>query len=589
MRRLQHRVDRVRGVTAMATFTFVTVATGAEKAPAAAPTAAKREEASRKEPVRKEPGLKEVVQQNPYVFIPPQCYTKTRDDAGKVHNPCFSCHVASQAPNFIDDGALQLGYDFVPAARINRWTNLFVDWSAAGASISDAEILAYVRESNYFDAKGGIILAQSLVPPPPAWDYRDDKRWSGYVPDAYFHFDTSGFDRKPDGGYTGWRAYGYYPLPGTFWPTNGSAGDVLIRLAPSFRRNTKGEESLPVYQLNLALVEAAILRRSVAIEPVAEGEFGVDLDGDGRLGTARWVHFGEHAEFVGEARAEQGAGRVHWAPGLFPENTEFLHSVRYLDAAGGAVRMAARMKELRYARKADWVAPAQLEHRAREEALEKADSPNELRAMGGDLERGVYNSQGWWYQGFIEDERGALRPQSFEESAYCVGCHGGVGRGDDGIFSFSRRFDAATFQRGWFHWSQRGFDGVPDRLLDGGKRSEYVTYLEQNGAADEFRQNTEAAAAFLNSSGQLLPAARVKLQRNIAALLLPTEGRALSLDKAYRALVVTQTFTKGREIVLGGAHAVHQYVPAKESTGVSTALSASGGVVPASEKTSLAR
>src|SRR3546814_10725129 len=38
--------------------------------------------------------------------------------------------------------------------------------------------------------------------------------------------------------------------------------------------------------------------------------------------------------YVGRARREQDAGRVHAAAGLFPEGTEFLHSVRYLDIAG---------------------------------------------------------------------------------------------------------------------------------------------------------------------------------------------------------------------------------------------------------------
>jgi hypothetical protein len=230
--------------------------------------------------------------------------------------------------------------------------------------------------------------------------------------------------------------------------------------------------------------------------------------------------------------------------------------------------MAARLKELRYARKAQWWTGERLDVRARLEAEEKEDHPSEVRALGGDLERGIENGQGWWYQGFIEDAEGALRPQTFEETAYCVGCHGGVGRTDDGVFSFGRRLGPLTFQRGWFHASQRGLDGVPDQRIHAGTGTEYVTYLEENGAADEFRQNDEAQRKFFDSKGRLKPDARERLRRNIAELLLPSPERALALDKAYRALVRTQSFTAGRDVVLGGAKQAHRSVPAGEKTGV---------------------
>jgi hypothetical protein len=93
-------------------------------------------------------------------YVPPQCYTKTRDDSGKVHNPCFTCHVTTPAPNYIDDGKLQLEYSFAPPALDNRWTNLFVDRSAQVAAISDPEITAYARESNY----AGLITSLATLP-----------------------------------------------------------------------------------------------------------------------------------------------------------------------------------------------------------------------------------------------------------------------------------------------------------------------------------------------------------------------------------------------------------------------------------------
>src|SRR4051794_7376282 len=50
-------------------------------------------------------------------YIPPQCYAKTRDDAGRVHNPCYTCHVTTPPPNHVVDADLQLSYDFGPRAR----------------------------------------------------------------------------------------------------------------------------------------------------------------------------------------------------------------------------------------------------------------------------------------------------------------------------------------------------------------------------------------------------------------------------------------------------------------------------------------
>jgi hypothetical protein len=522
--------------------------------------------------------LKQVAQRNLNAHVPPQCYTKTKDDAGKLHNPCSTCHLSSRAPNYINDGEFQLVYDFAPRARSNRWSNVFVDWSKVGPAIGDAEITAYIRQSNYFAANGDIVLAKRLSPPPPEWDHLDDGVWRGFVPDARFHFDSQGFDRLADGGYTGWRAYAYYPLPGTFWPTNGSIGDALIRLPAAFRTNEAGQFDAQVYQANLAIVEALILRRDMSIEPTREAAFGVDLDLDGVLGTATSVRFlfpaaaGRGMSFVGKARAAQAQGRVHLAAGLFPEGTEFLHSVRYLDSNGARVAMAPRLKELRYARKADWWSYERLDKRARVEAIAKVDSPAEIRSWGGDIERGVSNGQGWWYQGFIEDGQGALRPQTFEETVYCVGCHGGLGRTDDGNFSFGRRFSAMTFQRGWFHWSQRGLAGVPDQPIHAGTSSEYVSYLEENGAGDEFRQNQEVLAKFFDARGRLKPELRARLTRDVSELLLPSPTRAMALNKAYRALVRTQRFSEGRDVVLGGARNVHRELLPGEKTGITAAL-----------------
>lgn len=530
--------------------------------------------------------LKQTVQLNPYAFVPPQCFTKTKDEKGLVHNPCYTCHVESRAPNYVNDGDVQLAYSFVPGARTIAWKNLFVDWTARIQSVSDEQITSYVRTSNYFDADGRITLQKKLENPPEAWDLESDGRWAGFVPDARFSFDDRGYDRSADGGYTGWRAFAYHPVPGTFFPTNGSMGDVLIRLPAAFREGEDGKFDPATYELNLAVVEALIARRDIEIAPTAEAPLGVDLDRDGSLGTARRVKFVDSPDtapvlgYVGRARLEQAAGNVHAATGLYPEGTEFLHTVRYLDPTPEGVRMAARLKELRYAKKVEWWSYARLARRALAEAEDKTDSPAEQRAIGGNIEIGANNGSGWRLQGFIEDASGALRPQTFEESAYCTGCHGGVGATDDSMFSFSRRLGPGAFQKGWYHWTQRGLEGLGDRAR--GQQGEYVTYLRQNGASDEFRQNTEVLARFFDSNARLRGDKLAGLRNDVSSLLVPSPERALALDKAYFLLVREQSFRQGRDIVLDGAKNVHRTVDAEQPTGITEPLEPAWKIAAAS-------
>lgn len=511
---------------------------------------------------------------NEAAYIPPQCYTRTIDMDGVAHNPCYSCHVASREPNYIDDPDLQLGYTFAEYANTNRWTNLFVDRSDEVAAISDAAILEYVRTDNYLNADGQIRLAQKLADVPSGWDMDADGQWDGYMPDTYLNFDGEGFDRAPGGGYTGWRTFAYHLFLGTFWPTNGSTDDVMIRLPESFRKDESGIFDLTVYKTNLAIVEAMIRRQDVTLEEPFE-ENGVDLDKDGNAyGTATTVVYdwapleGRMMYYVGQARLSQDAGEVHLAAGLYPEGTEFLHSVRYIDIDEdtGDVRLAARLKELRYARKTHWMTYSQLQDLALAEVKEARDFPDRLRTVIGNVERGVSNAQGWIYQGFIEDRAGELRPQTYEESVFCVGCHGGVGATDDGIFSFSRRLGADAFQKGWYHWTQKGLRGTPEpQRADG--HYEYSYYLENNGAGDEFRANAEVVVKFFDTNGDLIPEELETLHSDVAHLLFPSRERALALNKAYRVIVEEQSYIHGRDATVLPVENVHREVEPEQSTG----------------------
>jgi hypothetical protein len=503
---------------------------------------------------------------NRVAYIPPQCYTKTRGEGpATASNPCYACHVRSQPPNYADDADLQLTLSLPVAAATDPWTNLLDPPVARAPRVSDDDVLAYVRRSNYF-SDGGLTLARTLDRIP-----RDDgkgfRAWTGFRPDAWFSFDEHGFDRRPDGTFTGWRAFAYYPFLGTFFPTNGSADDVLIRLDSILQEDTAGQYDTRVYEINLAIVEALVARRDVPIDPTDEKGLGVDLDLDGTLGTATRVRFGKGMRYAGRA-ATRPPEAMPLAPGVFPLNTEFLHSVRYLDVgAGGEVAMAPRMKELRYARKVRWLGDADLRAIAARESAEQTASPDGVVYFAPDADRGVYNGKGWLLQGFIEASDGGLRPQSYEETVACVGCHGGIGATTDSVFSFARKLPATTLARGWFHWTQHGLRGIPEpRRRDG--RYEYTLYLEANHAGDELHENAEVFERFFDGEGRLRREEVARLHADIGALLVPSAARAVDLDRAYLAIVRQQSFVLGREAVLAPSSHLHARAPIGAATGV---------------------
>jgi Tol biopolymer transport system component len=519
-------------------------------------------------------------------YVPPPCWTKTEGSAGRFHNPCYTCHTRPVEPNYTDDSDLQQELSFPASLRRNPWSNLFQNRAARVAAIGDDEILRYVRQDNYQTTSGDISLARLLAHVPRGWDFDGDGVWNGYVPDCHFQFDAEGFDRAPDGGLTGWRAFAYYPFPGTFWPTNGSTDDVLIRLPDAFRRDGAGDLDLVAYKTNLAVVEALIKRRDVPLPATDETRYGVDLDKDGALGTATRIRFdwapleGRNMSFVGKARSEQQAGTVHLAAGLFPEGTEFLHSVRYLDVAeDGTTRPSTRMKELRWAKKLGWRTYSELRAAANTAEKEKHDFPDRLEEFFGDVERGVSNGLGWAYQGFIEDARGDLRPQTYEETVSCMGCHGGLGATTDGTFAFARKFDTDAFRGGWHHRSQKDLRGVKEPKVDvlgAGTQYEYSFYLTYNGAGDELRANDEVGARFFKPDGSVDPAMIGRLHDDVTVLLNPSPERALKLNKAYRAIVEEQSFVRGRDPTIDPAQNVETETTDGQITAVATPVVAQG-------------
>lgn len=418
---------------------------------------------------------------NPDANIPPLCYT--RSDG--IANPCWTCHTRSRFPNLADDWELQQNYSFPDSARVNHWRNLFRSRGKLVAKFTDEDLLAYVRIDNYTPLRVALSRANASV---------------GWKPDLDF---TRGFDDRGfanDG--TGWRAIRYKPFPGTFWPTNGSADDVYIRLPVAFRRDARGDD---VYAENLAILEAAIA-------------------GDPDSGALLADHY------LGDA------SDVFVERGLYPAGTEFLHTVRYLDPTAPGFT-ARRMKEVRYMRKLEASRREQLVATYR--ALEAPAAPPPYT---GDPVEGLRTPFGWQLQGWIEDARGWLRLQTYEEQAFCTGCHTGLGVTVDQTFAFPRKVPGAG------GWRVQDVRGIPDAPELGHDRGEYVTYLSRARAGDELRANDEILARFFVDG---LPDAEslACVKTDISQLVLPSRERALSLDRAYLANVIEQSYVWGRDAI----------------------------------------
>ena len=467
---------------------------------------------------------------NPEAVIPAQCYTKT----DSVNNPCFVCHQTysdESRPNFMKDGSLQGAYEFSDIGMTNSWKNLFKDRSEAIAGISDKEINEWTNTDNY----SSFIDKQ-----------KQSENWGGEIseikqlPFPEKAFAEDGFAK--DGSH--WVAYNYKPLPSSFWPTNGSTGDAMIRLPEKFM-TVAGQYNKSVYQANLALVEMTIKNQnSVTVASVDEKIIGVDLNSDGQQGIVTVMN--KQAHYLGDA---SDTAVEHM---LFPQGTEFLHTVRYVgvDAHGG-IYNAPRMKEVRYMRKAAFKSPAALRSSYFIEAKEKHLEQLPRTVSIGD--RGIDNGFGWVINGYIENEHGNLRQQNKQELAFCNGCHKTVGSTIDQVFSFARKVEG---QQGWGYINLKTIQDVPSF---GTHDPEYLTYFKRAGGGDEFRQNQEMLQRWFDDKGNV-DAEKVLQAKSIYELITPSAERALAMNKAYKTIVDEQSYIFGRDVVLKPAVNVLQEV-----------------------------
>lgn len=453
---------------------------------------------------------------NHEAIIPPQCYTRTE---GRF-NPCYVCHQSAREgrENTMNDDDLQAAYSFSDVGMTNHWRNLFEDRTAQVDSISDDEILEWVQEDNYTPLRGELEAAD----------------FAGWIPDlSNLHLASGAFDSQGfalDG--SGWVAFNYKPFPSTFWPTNGSTDDVMIRLPASFRSDANGDYSRDAYIANLAIVELTVKDMARAsVSPVDERRVGFDLDGDGELGVAREVVW--PGTYVG------AAADAHWEAGMYPEGTEFLHTVRYLGiGADGGVGISKRMKEVRYMKK--WVA---YRKRVYDRNYQLEGYEKELGHLPGYHylgDRGLDNKFGWSIQGFIENPEGDLRAATYEETLFCMGCHTSVGATIDKTFAFPRKVDGAG------GWGYIDLKGMPDAPNMGEALGEIETYLRRAGGGGEFRSNPEMFARWFREDGTL-DVDKVRNAADVHELITPSRERALRLNKAYRAIVAEQDFIYGRD------------------------------------------
>lgn len=447
--------------------------------------------------------------------VPAQCYARTLI-GDEARNPCWVCHTGGSrgSANLAADAHLQGEYSFSSGARVNGWTNLFEDRRREAATLSEDAVLAWIRTDNYAS------LVSAL---------RERSDYGGFVPDLDLRlgFDARGFARDK----SRWRAVRYKPFPGAFWPTNGGAGDVFVRLPARFAADEDGRPSEETYAANLELLAAAIASPAEAELP---------------------------RSYVGLAKS------TPLRRGVYPEGAELLHTVRYLDPDAPNL-LSVRLKELRYMRKA-----RELDTWGHVRAYEReAEERDEQRAprFAGSGEVGLLGPFGWQLQGFIEDERGALRAQTDEETRACMGCHGSLGVTVDHTFSLARKVPGPD---GWRWQDLAGMKDVPER---GHRDPEALVYMRRARSADDFDANDEMRARFFRDGR--VDEAEVRRagpggDRDLAWLLGPSRQRALDLDRATMLLVARQSFARGREPTLLPVLGVRREVDEGELTGLVT-------------------
>jgi hypothetical protein len=211
----------------------------------------------------------------------------------------------------------------------------------------------------------------------------------------------------------------------------------------------------------------------------------------------------------------------------------------------------------------------------------------------------------WLMGGWIEDKNGNLRPQSEEEMAFCMACHGAISGTVDNTFSFWRKLPKSN---GWKdtdygysgdvydikYWAEK-LNEIEDEnasmylgkiagKYDPKDYGEYQLYFTMTNGIDHFRSNKEGICRILgydiydafsdsckdannNSLDFAIASNYVKItsEENILtnknligylnpdnsikqSLFLPSKERVYGLDGRYLQVVLSQQFVYGRDL-----------------------------------------
>ncbi len=493
---------------------------------------------------------------NPEPNIPLECYTDTGIlTLGKaVANPCYVCHTEANTPymNEVEDFNLTLIYDFPKSIKTigNPWLNAIKPELTIGniPPPTDEEIKSWIRTDNWTSAflnrgKGNLEYFPDV---PPLYSYENGMY-------KLVNVDSEGFV-KWKGKYTGWRVFKWKPFPG-FFPTNGRIDSTLIRLPEKFRKKD-GVFNIDIYKKNLSILECAI-RGVKPGEPCTITEIG---------------------NFILPSNYEGGASDVKVIPYQYPPGTEFAHPIYYLDPANTYSFKSLRLREMRYMKKLSYT-PLQ------------ENGEEEIEGEEFFWEKGrFFNVSGFWeMRAFIEDKNGNLRPQTPEESKFCIACHGGIGGTVDGTFTFWRKVpgsagwkeqdynlsEASIKDWGYEYLSCANISNVNlgDRIKSvletycnlnpDARFGEYQLYFSITNGGDHFRSNKEILSIISKDPNKisfvLSPNKNMLNDPNLINylnedgtikpyLFIPSTERALGINKQYFRVVKSQAFKYGRDV-----------------------------------------
>lgn len=484
---------------------------------------------------------------NPTAYIPLECYTDTgKAKTGEAFaNPCYVCHNAGNTPvDNAGDWENQINWLRFPA-NDNPWLNAVAPEKTIEKPLSNGKkwteldeinnqvkdnkenkiikIDDWIKQNNWEDAYNNEVYIGSDnpfglgkykldIPPLYKWDSNNNR----FVKTNYI--DNEGFIYSSENEHTNntntwWRAYDWKHFPG-FFPTNGRLDSAMIRLPEVFRKEN-GQYNKEIYKINLAILECAVkqLTENCEVEPLDTNL--LDRYGINYTTTNSTIIFNQVPnKYIGDAsnidvwQIKSDGTKV----GLYPVGTELAHPIYYIDpdweSRPDLAAKTGHLKEFRYMKK---LAMPDINVGGEEEEENIDYFPYDNGLMPNDPET-------WLMGGWIEDKDGKLRPQSEEEMAFCMACHGAISGTVDSTFTYWRKLTGST---GWKdtdygynkdvkdikYWAEK-LNQIEDEnasvylgkiagKYDPKDYGEYQLYFTMTNGIDHFRSNKEGICRIL--------------------------------------------------------------------------------------------